>query len=70
MNPLDLPVHEIPALSGNNAPVQTEDTFTDMQVIGEVPKDLNGLYVRNGPNPYFSPIGDTTHLTAMACCTP
>ena len=53
MNPLDLPVHEIPALSGNNAPVQTEDTFTDMQVIGEVPKDLNGLYVRNGPNPYF-----------------
>jgi len=55
MNPLDLPVHEIPALSGNNAPVQTEDTFTDMQVIGEVPKDLNGLYVRNGPNPYFQP---------------
>jgi carotenoid cleavage dioxygenase len=55
MNSLDLPVHEIPALSGNNAPIHSEDIFTDMKVIGEVPKDLNGLYVRNGPNPYFQP---------------
>jgi len=55
MNPHDLPVHEIPALSGNNAPIHSEDIFTDMEVIGEVPKDLNGLYVRNGPNPYFQP---------------
>ena len=55
MKPLDLPVHDIPALSGNNAPIQSEDVFTDMKVIGEVPKDLNGLYVRNGPNPYFQP---------------
>ena len=55
MKPQDLPVHDIPALSGNNAPIQSEDVFTDMKVIGEVPKDLNGLYVRNGPNPYFQP---------------
>lgn len=51
----DLPVHDIPALSGNNAPVNQEDVFTEMEIIGQVPSDLNGLYVRNGPNAYFPP---------------
>jgi carotenoid cleavage dioxygenase len=39
----ELPVHDIAALSGNNAPVHQEDVFTDLQVIGQVPADLNGL---------------------------
>ena len=51
----DLPFHEIPALNGNNAPVHTEDVFDNMPVIGQVPQDLNGLYVRNGPNPFYQP---------------
>ncbi len=51
----DLPTHEIPALDGNNAPVATEDVFDNMEIIGEVPADLNGLYVRNGPNPFYPP---------------
>jgi carotenoid cleavage dioxygenase-like enzyme len=51
----DLPVHEIPALDGNNAPVHSEDDFEDLEVVGEVPKDLNGLYVRNGPNAFHPP---------------
>lgn len=51
----DLPVHDIPALHGNNGPIHQEDVFTDLQVIGQVPTDLNGLYVRNGPNPFFPP---------------
>ncbi|MEO8858986.1 MAG: carotenoid oxygenase family protein [Burkholderiaceae bacterium] len=51
----DLPVHDIPALNGNNAPVEDESTFDAMTVIGEVPKDLNGLYVRNGPNAFYPP---------------
>lgn len=51
----DLPVHEIPALSGNNAPIADESVFADLPVIGEVPADLNGLYVRNGPNAYYRP---------------
>lgn len=55
MGSIDLPVHEIPALSGNNAPVHQEDVFTDMPVIGQVPVDLNGLYVRNGPNAFYPP---------------
>ena len=51
----DLPVHDIPALNGNNAPV-TQECFSDsMTVIGEVPKDLNGMYFRNGPNAYYPP---------------
>lgn len=55
MGVMKLPVHEIPALSGNNAPVHQEDSWDALQVIGQVPEDLNGLYVRNGPNAYFEP---------------
>ena len=51
----DLPSHGIPALDGNNAPIHSEDVFEDMPVIGKVPQDLNGLYVRNGPNAYYPP---------------
>ena len=55
MKPNDLPVHDIPALNGNSAPV-TQECFSDsLTVIGEVPRDLNGMYFRNGPNAYFQP---------------
>lgn len=55
MKPDDLPAHEIPALDGNNAPIDREDCYEDLPVIGAVPVDLNGLYVRNGPNARFTP---------------
>jgi carotenoid cleavage dioxygenase len=51
----DLPVHSIPGLSGANAPIDREIVAGDLEVIGELPKDLNGVYVRNGPNPWFPP---------------
>ena len=51
----DLPVHDIPALDGNNAPIHQEDVFENLPVIGQVPTDLNGLYVRNGPNAFYPP---------------
>lgn len=38
-------------LLGNYAPVAEEVTAFDLQVIGELPEELNGRYVRNGPNP-------------------
>jgi carotenoid cleavage dioxygenase-like enzyme len=41
------PVH----LTGAYAPVLEERTLRDLEVIGEVPPDLCGTYVRNGPNP-------------------
>jgi carotenoid cleavage dioxygenase len=38
-------------LSDNFAPVDRELTETALQVIGELPRELNGRYLRNGPNP-------------------
>jgi len=40
-----------PYLSGNYAPVTEEVTAYDLPVIGELPAELNGRYLRNGPNP-------------------
>ena len=45
-----------PYLDGNFAPVSKEIT-ADIKVIGELPKELSGMFVRNGPNPQFPPIG-------------
>ncbi len=44
-------------LSGNYAPVHEEVTVDNLTVIGELPGDLAGMYVRNGPNPQFTPPG-------------
>ena len=44
---VELPFH----LRGNYAPVQQEVTAFDLPVKGAIPRDLRGLYLRNGPNP-------------------
>jgi carotenoid cleavage dioxygenase-like enzyme len=46
-----------PYLEGPFAPTHEEVTITDLEVVGEIPTDLNGVYVRNGPNPQFEPRG-------------
>src|ERR1044071_4798732 len=46
-----------PVLAGNYAPIDKETVLTDLKVIGEVPKDLNGLYVRNGTNRHYAAKG-------------
>src|SRR2546427_3922689 len=46
-----------PYLMGAFAPTHEELTLTDLEVVGEIPEDLNGVYVRNGPNPQFEPRG-------------
>ncbi|HAU21696.1 MAG TPA: dioxygenase, partial [Erythrobacter sp.] len=38
-------------LTGNFAPVHEERSDYDLRVTGEIPRELNGLYVRNGANP-------------------
>ena len=38
-------------LTGNHAPVDAETTAYDLPVTGELPPELTGWYVRNGPNP-------------------
>lgn len=47
----------VPHLSGRFAPVTDEVDEADLRVEGALPADLDGLYLRNGPNPRFSPIG-------------
>ena len=49
--------HTHPYLSGMYAPLSTEQTCENLQVIGELPKDLAGTYVRNSSNPRFPPLG-------------
>jgi carotenoid cleavage dioxygenase len=46
-----------PYLSGPYAPAREEVTVEAFAVRGEVPGDLNGVYVRNGPNPQHHPRG-------------
>ncbi|MGB3192148.1 MAG: carotenoid oxygenase family protein [Limnoraphis sp.] len=42
-------------LQGINAPVFKELDLENLKVTGEIPADLNGMYMRNGPNPYLKP---------------
>lgn len=44
-----------PFLSENFAPVHDEIAAEDLKVVGKLPAELNGLFVRNGPNPQFPP---------------
>ncbi len=51
----ELPQHELPGLSGNNAPIHDELVIDELPIEGKLPSDFNGMFVRNGPNPYFQP---------------
>lgn len=47
-----------PYLHGPYTPVISEVTAVDLEVLhGEIPADLYGAYLRNGPNPVFAPRG-------------
>ena len=48
-------------LSGNYAPVTEEVTAVDLPVTGRIPEELEGRYLRNGPNPVVSPDPDSYH---------
>ncbi len=42
-------------LQGYYEPLTTECDAPDLVIEGEIPKDLNGTFFRNGPNPQFPP---------------
>ncbi|MEU7057997.1 carotenoid oxygenase family protein [Streptomyces sp. NPDC046197] len=44
-------------LSGPFTPVTEEVDEVRLEVDGRLPDDLDGVYLRNGPNPRFTPIG-------------
>jgi len=43
----ETPLH----LRGNGRPVTEEQTLTDLKVVGSIPAELDGRYLRTGPNP-------------------
>lgn len=49
-----------PYLAGNFAPVRSEDDF-DLEVTGEIPRELRGALFRIGPNPQFEPRDPNHH---------
>jgi len=46
-----------PFLQGNFGPWRMEGVADDLEVAGAIPRELNGTYYRNGPNPAFEPPG-------------
>jgi carotenoid cleavage dioxygenase-like enzyme len=46
-----------PFLQGNFGPWRVEGVADDLEVVGAIPRELNGTYYRNGPNPAFEPPG-------------
>jgi len=52
------PYPDHPQLRGNYAPLRMECDIDDVIVRGELPRDLDVTYYRNGPDPQFPPRGD------------
>lgn len=46
-----------PYLTGNFAPWHLEGEALDLPILGALPRDLNGTFYRNGPNPAYEPLG-------------
>lgn len=56
--PPTIDVNDNPYLTGCFAPVTAEGSYPGLTATtGKIPADLNGTYIRNGPNPRFTPIG-------------
>ncbi|MFK0019899.1 carotenoid oxygenase family protein [Streptomyces sp. NPDC090798] len=55
--PTTLDPARVAHLMGSFAPVTEEVDVIDLDVQGRLPDELDGLYLRNGPNPRFSPLG-------------
>jgi carotenoid cleavage dioxygenase len=51
------PVKLSPFLQGNFGPVREETTADNLPIVGRLPAGLEGMFVRNGPNPQFPPKG-------------
>ena len=51
-------------LEGAYAPVREELTALDLPVTGELPAELDGRYLRNGPNPLLAPDPERYHWFA------
>ena len=49
-------------LDANYAPIENEQSYQVANIIsGTIPKDINGIYLRNGPNPKWIPENKSHH---------
>lgn len=55
------PSGDHPYLSGIHTPMDQEVTLEQLRVTGTIPPELNGRYLRNGPNPVTKPNTATYH---------
>ena len=53
----DLDTWQTPFLQGLMAPVTEERDDPDLEVVGRIPPNLRGMFVRTGPNQQFAPLG-------------
>jgi carotenoid cleavage dioxygenase len=60
-HPVPVDVSLVPELSGLFAPTTAERDIGPLEVVGDLPPELDGTYLRNGPNPRFTPIGSYTY---------
>ena len=51
-----------PHLEGNFKPVYDEITAEKLDVVGEIPSDISGNFLRIGPNPYYVPDVEKYHI--------
>lgn len=61
---MNAPARVNPYLAGNFGPIASEDNVQDLRVTGEIPRELNGTFYRNGPNPQFPPRDQNHHWFA------
>ncbi|GKB51009.1 9-cis-epoxycarotenoid dioxygenase NCED6, chloroplastic [Tanacetum coccineum] len=59
---LPKPVDPEVQLEGNFAPVQECPVRHGLEVVGDIPVELSGVYLRNGANLYFKPKGGHHHF--------
>ena len=58
---MSLPFPDHPYLTGHHAPNRFEADAPDLLVEGEIPRDLAGVFYRNGPEPLHPTRGDDYH---------
>ena len=58
---MSLPFPDHPYLTGHHAPNRFEADAPDLLVEGEIPRDLAGVFYRNGPEPLHPTRGDEYH---------
>ncbi len=54
-NRLEAPKQPHPYLTGMHTPMSEEKTISELQVAGSIPPELDGRYIRIGPNPITAP---------------